>query len=220
MSVNTPVVGALIDISVPISPQMPIYPGDPGVVFESALDMGCGGVANVTHIHIGSQTGTHFDTPHHILNNGVTIEQIPLEQCYGPALVIEIPEEIQAIDLAILKTFDLSGCTRLLLKTRNSGFWQTHPESFVEHFAALTGDGAEYLASQGVQLVGIDYLSVELFGSSGLKAHKALLEQNILILEGINLASVDPGRYTLIAFPLKYHGLDGAPTRAVLVRNG
>lgn len=211
--------GEIFDISVLIRPEMPSFPGDPGIVFESALDMGCGGVANVTLVKMGSQTGTHFDTPHHILNNGKTSETLPLEVCYGPARVIEIPETVQAIDQSVLKSCgDLSSVERLLLKTRNSGFWQSHPELFRQDFAALTPDGARYLADLGVKLVGIDYLSIELFGSPDLGAHKALLTQNIVILEGINLTDIEPGYYTLIALPLKYHGLDGAPTRAVLVR--
>lgn len=210
----------LIDISVPNFPGMPTFPGDPGIAFEPALDMACGGAANVTHVHIGSQTGTHFDTPHHILNNGVTVEQLPLWACYGPARVVEIPPEIQAIDAGVLRQAapDLKDCERLLLKTRNSRFWQTHPTEFRTDFAALTADGAEYLADLGLLLVGIDYLSVELYGSTGLKAHKALLHHNILILEGVNLNHVEPGEYILAAFPVNYQGLDGAPTRAVLIR--
>ncbi len=207
----------IIDISVPIHPDMPIYPGDPGVSFEPAMDMACGEAANVTRVSMGSQTGTHFDTPHHILNNGVTIEQVPLTQCYGPATVVEVPPEIQAIDQAVLARFNLQGCKRLLLKTRNSAFWQTDRNRFREDFAALTTDGAAYVASLGVELIGIDYLSIELFDSSDLGAHKALLNQNVLILEGLNLADVPSGDYTLAAFPIKYHGLDGAPTRAVLI---
>lgn len=218
MPTSPSVTGTFIDISVPIRPGMPIYPGDPGVSFEPALDMACGGAANVTRVSLGSQTGTHYDTPHHILNNGVTIDQIPLETCYGPALVVEIPEPVQAITEAVLAQADLAGCERLLLKTRNSRFWQASPTEFREDYAALTPDGAQYLAQQGVRLVGIDYLSVELYEASGLDAHKALLGKNVLILEGLNLSAVLPGWYTLAAFPINYHGLDGAPTRAVLFK--
>lgn len=210
----------LIDISVPIHPDMPVFPGDPGIHFEPALDMSCGGAANVTRLHIGSQTGTHYDAPHHILNNGVTVDQIPLDHCYGPALVVEIPETVQAIDEAMLRNVDLARCSRLLLKTRNSRFWQETPTVFRNDFAALTGDGADYLAKNGVKLVGIDYLSIELFGQPDLAAHKALLGKQVTILEGLNLTHVQPGWYTLVAFPVLYQGLDGAPTRAVLVKEG
>jgi len=207
----------LFDISVPIFPGMPIYPGDPAVVFEPALDISCGDPANVTQLHLGSQTGTHFDTPHHILNNGKTVESLSLDACYGPARVIEIPPEIQAITAEVLQRYDLTGVTRLLLKTKNSGFWQTHPETFRTDFAALTEDGAQYAVSLGLRLIAIDYLSIELYDSPDLKAHQVLLTHDMIILEGINLASVKPGDYLLMAFPIKYQGLDGTPCRAVLV---
>lgn len=211
-------VQTLIDISVPITPVMPTFPSDPGVAFEPAMQIACGQPANVTHLHIGSQTGTHYDTPHHILNNGVTVEQLDLSACYGSAQVIAIPETVQAIDHALLTTYDLAGCERLLLKTRNSAYWHTHPQVFQPNYAALTGDAAAYLVEQGIRLVGIDYLSIELYGAPSLDAHTTLLENNILILEGLDLSAVEPGRYTLSAFPVNYHGLDGAPTRAVLIR--
>jgi len=202
----------LIDISVPIFPGMPIYPGDPAVVFEPVPDISC----NVTQLHLGSQTGTHFDTPHHILNNGKTVEHLSLEACYGPARVIEIAPEIQAITENVLKTYDLAGVTRLLLKTKNSAFWQSDPHTFRTDFAALTEDGAQYAAQLKLRLIAIDYLSIELFDSPGLKAHHALLTNDVIILEGVNLTSVQPGDYLLMAFPLYYKGLDGAPCRAVL----
>lgn len=207
----------LYDISVPIHPAMPIFPGDPRVVFEPALDIACGGAANVTNIQIGSQTGTHFDTPHHILNNGVTIEQLAVERFYGPATVIQIDESVQAITPEILAQSDLTGVTRLLLKSKNSAFWQDYPNTFQENFAALTPAAAEYLVNQGIELIGIDYLSIELFENDNLGAHKALLNHNVIILEGLNLTAVPPGKYTLSAFPVLYQGLDGAPTRAVLI---
>jgi len=217
MSLSQAPVQVLHDISVPIFPGMPIYPGDPGVVFEPAMEMCGGALANVTKIHIGSQTGTHFDTPNHILNNTETVEKLPLSACYGPAQVIYIPDSVQAIDTQTLQQYEIGSCPRLLLKTRNSAFWSSHPTEFQKDFAALTEDGAEYLAAHRIELVGIDYLSIELFHSEGLKAHKALLEKNILILEGLNLSLISPGFYTLMAFPVLYQGLDGAPTRAVLM---
>ncbi len=210
----------ILDISVPVFPQMPVFPGDPGVQFESVLAMDRGDVANVACLHIGSQTGTHYDTPHHILNNGMTSEQIPMSACYGPAQVIEIPADIQSIDVPLLQQADLGACPRLLLKTRNSSFWQSHPNTFRQDYAALTPEAAAYVASFNLQLIGIDYLSIEPFGSKTLQVHQTLMAHNILILEGLNLAAIAPGFYTLVAFPVFYQGLDGAPTRAILLPLG
>lgn len=207
----------LIDISVPVHPQMPVFPGDPGVVFAPVMDMHCGAVANVTLLHLGSQTGTHIDTPHHILNNGVTVEQLGLEAFYGPADVVVLPSECHEITAQVIQAHWQGQSPRVLFKTKNSAFWQQSPTQFREDFAALTADGAEYLVSKGVCLVGVDYLSVELFGASDLGAHHALLNANVVILEGLNLSQAMPKTYTLSAFPICYQGLDGAPVRAVLI---
>lgn len=216
---NLSVAQTIIDISLPVFPGMPIYPGDPPIEFERAASIANGDIVNATQIHIGSHTGTHFDTPHHILNNGLMAEDIPLDRCYGPALVVEIPEEIQVIDDRILESFDLRHCRRLLLKTGNSRLWQSDPCCFVENYVALAPEAAEYLVqSTDVQLVGIDYLSIEPFGSSNLQTHAILLQENITLLEGLNLQAVSPGWYTLAAFPIRFRGLDGALTRAVLLK--
>ncbi len=212
-----PLTQAMIDISVPIFPEMPIYPGDPAVVFETVMDMAQGGPANVTCLHLGSHTGTHYDTPHHILNNGKTMDHVPLSRCYGPTYVAQVPDEIQAITAEVLASLDLPPCTRLLLKTRNSRYWQESPTEFRSDYAGLTGDGAAFVVAQGIELVGIDYLSIELFDSPNLEAHKTLLHHDVLILEGLNLTQVTPGFYTLSALPLAYQAMDGAPTRAALI---
>jgi arylformamidase len=207
----------LYDISVPIFPGMPIYPGDPEVSFSPTIQIDQGACANVVTVSMGSQTGTHYDTPHHILNNGITTEQLDLNIFYGPAQVLHIDESIQAIEKADLIRRIHPETTRLLLKTKNSAYWKNSPKAFQPDYAALTKDGAQYLVSIGVQLIGIDYLSIELFESTGLEAHHQLLASGVVILEGINLSQVAPGQYTFCGFPLNYQGLDGAPTRAVLM---
>lgn len=207
----------ILDISVPVFEGMVTFPGDPGIRVETVLSMDQGGVANVCCLSIGSQTGTHFDTPHHILNNGITIEQLSLKACYGPAWVAEVPETVQAINAEVLASLNIPPCERLLLKTRNSRFWEEYPNIFQTDYAALTEDGARFIANRQIRLAAIDYLSIELFNTPGLPAHHVLLQNDILILEGINLQAVSPGWYTLAAFPVNYKGLDGAPARAVLL---
>ena len=210
----------VFDISLPIFPGMTVFPGDPDVLFHAALDMGNGDPANVTCLHLGSQTGTHYDAPHHILNNGVTLEHFPLDHFFGPARVVAIPESVMTIDAALLRSLNLDGVERLLLKTRNSRFWQDPAHVFQTDYTALTTDAAEYLAGlDPLLLVGIDYLSIECYGQSELAAHKALMHRKKLILEGINLNDVTPGDYTLVALPLAYRDLDGGPTRAMLLRH-
>jgi arylformamidase len=136
----------------------------------------------------------------------------------GPARVIEIPKDVQAIDLEELSRHDLDGATRLIFKTRNSDFWAERGGNFREDFTYIEPDAARLLASAGIRLVGMDYLSVEKFRSEGFETHLALLSSGIVIVEGLNLTGVPAGDYELICLPLKIASGtgDGAPARAVL----
>lgn len=91
-------------------------------------------------------------------------------------------------------------------------------DEFYSDFVYLSSEGAEYLADAGVTLVGIDYLSIKQKGSTDNRPHTLLLEKDIPIIEGIDLSQVEPGEYTIVAFPLKYIGIDGAPARVVLLK--
>ena len=100
---------------------------------------------------------------------------------------------------------------RVLLKTSNSALW--NGEGFHQDYTHLTEAGARYLVEQGVKVVGIDYLSVEQFKKAGAPAHRALLSQGVVIIEGLNLAEAEPGMYEMYCLPLRIVGGDGAPAR-------
>jgi arylformamidase len=102
----------------------------------------------------------------------------------------------------------------VLLKTRNSRLWAS--SEFHPDYVGLTADGATYLVNHGVKVVGIDYLSVEEFRKPGAPAHRILLGGGTIIIEGLNLRDVEPGRYELYCLPLRVVGADGAPARVVL----
>jgi arylformamidase len=106
---------------------------------------------------------------------------------------------------------------RLLIKTRNSKLWKINKEIFDKDFVAISPDGAEWLVKRGMQLVGVDYLSVAPFGE-GTITHRILLSAGIVALEGLNLAEVNTGYYELICLPLKLKGSDGSPARVILRR--
>jgi arylformamidase len=198
------------DISLIISPEMPIWPGDPPLVLEQVESMDAGAHANVSRLECSVHTGTHVDAPHHFLNNGQTVESMPLETLCGPALVIEIPRSVELLTASILTA------SALLLKTRNSEFWQRGENNFQENFVAIAPDGAEWLVSHGVKLVGVDYLSVAPFKNSDA-THNILLEEGIVIVEGLDLSTIMAGTYDLYCLPLKLAGSDGAPARVILV---
>jgi arylformamidase len=207
----------MYDITLPISPTMPVWPGDPPVVLEQVSSMDAGAHDNVSHLGCSVHTGTHVDAPHHFLNDGRTVESLSLELLTGPVQVIQIPEQVDLITADILENAAISsGTSRLLLKTRNSRLWQRREKEFVKDFVGISVDGAEWLVRAGVKLVGIDYLSIAPYRQS-TPVHQVLLKPGIIILEGVDLSSVSPGIYTLYCLPLKLAGSDGAPARVILI---
>jgi arylformamidase len=207
----------IYDITLPITPGMPVWPGDPAVVLERVSSMDAGAHDNVSRLACSVHAGTHVDAPHHFLNDHRTVEALSLDVLTGPAQVTQIPEEVDLITAAILEGAEIPpGTTRLLLKTRNSKIWQRAENGFVRDFVGVSLDGAEWLVQAGVQLVGIDYLSIAPYKQS-IPTHQALLKPGIVILEGVDLSLVSPGIYDLYCLPLKLVGSDGAPARAILI---
>jgi arylformamidase len=200
------------DISVPLSPALHVYPGDPGVEIFRPMTLAGGDVANLSYLRLGSHTGTHVDAPEHFIEGATTVDNIALNLLIGRARVLEITAPV--ITASVLQEFDLGPDVRLLFKTRNSYLW-SEPE-FVADFVHLTRDAASHLVENGIKLVGIDYLSVEKFGFDTPEVHRTLLSNGVVILEGIDLREVEPGDYELICLPLKIAGGDGAPARVVL----
>ena len=205
-----------IDISVALRNGMVHWPDNPPVLIERTLDIELGDVANVSKLSMGAHTGTHMDAPLHFFQNGRGIHTMPLSVGMGKARVIEIrdPESIKTEEL---RPHRIQRGERILFKTRNSPrCWQT--DDFVEDFVYISQEAARYLASQQVQVVGIDYLSVGGFTKDGVETHHALLEAGIWLIEGLNLSEVEPGTYELICLPLKIIDADGAPARAIVQR--
>lgn len=209
----------IYDISVAIAAgETPTYPGDPGIKIESWAAMSKGDAANVTMLHFGAHTATHVDAPAHFIEGAPGFSWLALEAFVGAARVIELPADVLAIDASHIAAHDLNGATRVLFKTRNSGFWKDAGGRFREDFTYLAPDGARALVERGVRLVGIDYLSVEKFESKDFGTHTTLLSNGVVILEGLDLSGVGAGVYELICLPLKIAGGsgDGAPARAIL----
>jgi arylformamidase len=203
----------IYDITVALSEVSTVYPGDPRVRIDSLTRLSLGDEANVSRITMSTHSGTHLDPPRHYSDNGISVDRIPLSMLIGQALVVEIPG-IKAITTDDLCRFPIRGEERLLLKTANSQLWSV--PAFCADYACLTPDSARFLVETGVKLVGIDYLSVERLDGDG-EVHRILLENGIVILEGLNLGGVAAGSYELVCLPLKISEGDGAPARAVLI---
>lgn len=203
------------DISVKDEPGMHIYPGDPPIEVRRVRAIAEGAPANLTHLALGAHTGTHVDAPAHFIDGAPTLEQIPLDRFVGPATVLELRGRA-AIDAAALRDQDVPAGGIVLLKTDNSELWDR--PGFQEGFTYLTADAAAYLLERGVKTLGMDYLSIERFGSDTFEVHKLLLGRGVLIIEGLDLRAIAAGSYTLVCLPLNLQGVDGAPARAVLMQ--
>lgn len=205
----------IYDVTVPVSKDMIVYPGDPHVRVERKSIINKNEAkANLTRLSLGSHTGTHVDAPFHFLEDGMTVDHLPLELMIGRARVVEVTAPV--INEAALDEFDFTADARVLFKTRNSYLW--NQKKFVEEFVYITPEAARALVNEGIKVVGIDYLSVEKFGVEDFKTHQTLLEAGTMIIEGLDLREVEAGDYEMICLPLKIKDGDGAPARVVLRR--
>ncbi|MBA7704711.1 Kynurenine formamidase [subsurface metagenome] len=207
----------IIDISVPLYSEMPIWPGSVGLQISRVKCIERGDPVNVSKIDCDIHIGTHIDAPLHFIRDGASIEKIPLDLFCGPAFISALTQvdSIKANDLATLSL--PKGINRLLLKTRNSELWKKEQQDFDPGYVALTVDAAKWIIDQGIHLIGVDYLSVQRYHDKP-ETHVILLRAEVIIIEGLNLANVTPGWYELICLPLKLMGTEGAPARAVLRR--
>jgi len=208
----------IFDISLTISPDLPVWPDDPPIELELIELMDAGAYANVSRLSTGVHTGTHVDAPHHFLNDGRTIEQLPLDVLTGPCYVIQLPDGVESITAEALDGMSLpANTTRILFGTSNSRFWLHGEMEFQEDFVAVSEDGAQWLVDRDIRLIGVDYLSVAPFGDS-IPTHRVLLQAGIVVVEGLDLSAVPRGFYDLYCLPLKLLGSDGAPARAILIQ--
>ena len=200
------------DVTLPISEDVPVWPGDPKVRLDRSRFVDGENVVHTTRMDLSNHTGTHVDAPRHMLDGGMTIDQIPIERWLGPARVVAI--DAPSIGPRELAAVDLEGVEKILFKTHNAG--KLHDPRFDTEFVALESAGAELLVERGIQLVGIDYLGIEAYSSQDFATHHVLLGAGVLIIEGLDLARVPPGDYELLCFPLLLERGDGAPARVVL----
>ena len=207
------------DITVPITSDMLIWPGDPKVTLRQVSSISQGASSNISQLRMSVHTGTHIDAPKHFLDDGNTIDRISLKQLIGPVFVMVFEEEISLITKETItkhKDFDiLSDIKKVLFKTRNSRLWHSDSKLFRKDFVGLDHSAAQLLADLGMELVGVDYLSIATFNETE-EPHKILLEQGVVLLEGIDLTGVPQGSYELYCLPLLLQGCEGSPARVIL----
>lgn len=202
----------LYDISQPISSAIATWPGDQPYRLEWTLRQDRGDSVNVAALTMSVHTGTHVDAGHHVLAAGQRAGELQLDRFLGPAVVVDVVD-MDRLDERVLERFDVQQAERVLFRTRDRATASEFPLDFL----SPTPELARRLVAGGVKLVGTDAPSVDPLNSKTLDTHRVLIEAGVAILENLALAAVRPGRYTLIALPLKLVEADGSPVRAVLI---
>jgi arylformamidase len=205
----------LIDISVPLDSNLPVYPGNTPFTLEPIKRIATGDTSNVSTLHMSAHAGTHVDAPSHFFDGTAGVDALPLELLIGRARVLEVtarkgigPDELSGV---------ASEDIRVLIKTQNSRLWRS--VRFHADYVGVTEEGARFLVERGVKVLGVDYLSVEEFKKPGAPAHHVLLGGGTIVIEGLDLSEVEPGTYEMFCLPLRVVGSDGAPARVVLRRS-
>jgi arylformamidase len=177
-----------------------------------------GDPSTVSQWTLSAHTGTHADARMHFIPGGWTMESLKISRCVGPCRVVDLTHVEGHVTRADLEAAEVAGAARLLLKTRNSQDGLLERDGFVEDYVAIEREAAEYLVEIEVETVGVDYLSVEPFENKEYNTHHTLLGADVIVIEGLVLAGVEPGEYFLACLPLKLEDSDGSPARAILVR--
>ena len=192
----------IVDISRDLV-KTPVYPGDPEGYVDPILSLRAGDNCNLNSIYTCLHTATHVDAPLHFIDGGATIDKFPPELFIGECVVVEAPPG--PITGAYAEdNFPWQGAERLLIKGNGLSY--------------LMESSAYYVVDSGIKLIGTDSQTIGNHGSNQV-IHRALLSADIPIIEGLDLSDVEPGRYFLMAQPLKISGVEAAPCRAVLVKD-
>ena len=203
----------IYDISRTISPTLAVWPGDTPFSFVHNLRLRDGAAVNLTTLTLSAHTGSHIDAPYHYVDERLHPADLPLETYLGPAHVVTIARRQGGIVPDDFAGRELAGMLRLLIHTWVSDL---PDDQWSDDFPYPTPELADWLAEQGVILLGLDSPSVDSRESQTLPCHHRLYDHGIANLENVRLAGVPDGVYELIALPLKIAGVCGSPVRAIL----
>lgn len=207
----------MIDISIPFDHGTPEWPGDTPFTCGWSWSLADGASVNVSKWTLSPHVGTHADAPLHVSAAGEGADRLPTEPFLGEALVVDLSHVRGAITLEDLRHAGYGvETTRLLVHT---GRTVAHGE-FPPSWPALDPQAARTIARAGLRLFGVDCPSVDDRESKALEVHHALFDGGAHVLENLDLRGITPGRWELVALPLKVGALDAAPVRAFLRPRG
>lgn len=197
----------LIDLSVTLNQQTPVYPGDPATKIEPAGVMERDGYTD-HYISTNTHTGTHIDAPLHMIADVKALDQIPIEQFVGPGRLIEVTDgfNLESLEQANIQAGDI-----VLFHTGMSNHY--HEPVYFEKYPVMSEEIAHWLVERKVKMIGVDAGSVD--DVDGFPIHKILLAGNVLIVENLtNLYKLSGKEFTVYALPMKLD-IDGAPARVI-----
>ncbi|MDD4111418.1 MAG: cyclase family protein [Herbinix sp.] len=203
----------IFDISMPISYSMPVYKGKeekrPIISIDGDFSTSS---AYETRLELNLHTGTHLDTPKHMIPYGYTLEELELSKVITKCRVLDLTDVKEKITDKDLIRFDIKEGEFILLKTKNSF------EDILENdFIYVDKDGAEYLSKLKIKGVGIDSLGIER-AQPNHETHISLFNSDVMILEGLMLKDIEEDEYLLSAAPIYIPGAEAAPVRAYLMK--
>ncbi len=206
----------VIDLSHLITENMPVYPGtaSPGIVSNSSV-LADGYAEKQLHLH--THTGTHVDSPAHMISAGITLDNLPPDKFMGAALLLDC-QGVKVLDQKFLKPFQnrILECEFVILNTGWSKYWGQ--AKYYQDFPVLTPEAAQVLSGFNLKGIGIDCSSVDAVGSKTFPIHKTFFNKNLLIIENLtDLDQIKADKFTFCCFPLKIHQADGSPVRAVAI---
>lgn len=206
----------IIDLTQPITQQMPVYPGAEQPVFSPSSTLAKDGFRE-TYLQMVSHTGTHLDAPGHMFAGAATLDQLPIDQFCGMGVIIDATSCQGEIPLEVIEPYGgkMRLCQFVILKTGYDRYWGKM--QYFEKYPLLTAQAAKYIADQQqIVGVGIDAISFDKIDSSDFPVHKTLLSTGKILIENLtNLGEIGGNIAMFSVLPLKYQDADGSPVRAV-----
>jgi arylformamidase len=199
------------DISPPVSAQSPIFPGDEPFSLKWTARLSADCPVNLSAITMSPHIGAHADAPLHYANEAPSSAEVELDAYLGPCRVIHAINCGPLIQIEHLRHAAALMPARVLVRCCQNADTEWNPD-----FSAFAPEAVEWLAGQGVKLIGLDTPSVDPASSKLLASHQQLLRLNLRVLENLVLDEVAEGDYELIALPLKLTGACASPVRAIL----
>lgn len=206
----------IIDLTLPLGADTPLYPGDPAPATRLLSSIARGDPVTASQVEMGVHTGTHVDFPAHFLAEGKTAADYSVKAFTGRAAVLDLTDVAQAVSRARLQRETIPAAQHILLKTRNSVF--VRDPGFVEDYVFLEPDAARYLLGLKPRSLGIDYYSLDPADSENFPAHRLCAESGLPVFVCLDLSQTGAGSYGFAGLPLHMPALEGLPVRAIVWR--